>query len=117
MVGIKGWEMPERCSECRCKDWLLGSNDRKRYYCMVSGRAKFIGYEIDIPRPDFCPLVEVPDWHDVNNLLPLVGKLVLICDADTDVHMGWLSRDGVWETDEYTLDNVTHWQDIMLPEK
>lgn len=86
---------------------------------MANGRAKFLGFykELNNPRPDFCPLVEVPDWHDVNYLLPLFGKEVLLYDADTGVHLGFLSQYGDWETDYCTLDNVTHWQQITTPEK
>lgn len=114
MVGIKGWEMPNSCQECCLKGYVIEDHRGNGfYYCHPSGKT-LDGREL---KPDFCPLVEVPDWHDVNYLLPLFGKEVLICDADTNVHIGWLSRDGVWETDEYILDNVTHWQDITTPEK
>ena len=117
MIAIKGWEMPERCVDCALCIDVPQIKGKSLWCCGGVEKSPIIETFYDGIKPDFCPLVEVPDWHNVNYLLPLVGKLVLICDADTDVHMGCLSRDGVWETDEYTLDNVTHWQDIMLPEK
>ncbi len=67
MVGIKGWNMmPNSCRECRCKDWLLNTNGTRRYYCMANGRAKFLGFrkELNNPRPDFCPLVEIKNNKD-----------------------------------------------------
>lgn len=114
MVGIKGWEMPNSCQECCFKGYVIEDHRGNGfYYCHPSGKT-LDGREL---KPDFCPLVEVPDWHDVNYLLPLFGKEVLIYDDDTGVHLGFLSQYGNWETDECTLDAVTHWQQIVLPEK
>ena len=115
MVGIKGWKMPDKCAHCFFKGYHADNHD-SYHWCRCLGDSTRLDIRIDAyeafhgERPDFCPLVEVPDWHDVNHLLPLFGKEVLIYDADTGVHMGFLSQYGNRETDDCTLDNVTHWQ-------
>ena len=114
MIAIKGWDMPESCQECYLKSYVIEDHRGNGfYYCNPSGKA-LDGREI---KPDFCPLVEVPDWHNVNYLLPLVGKEVLIYDADVGIYLGWYDSNHGWHTEEFLLDNVTHWQDITLPEK
>ena len=114
MVGIKGWKMPESCQECYLKSYVIEDHRGNGfYYCNPSGKA-LDGREI---KPDFCPLVEVPDWHDVNYLLPSFGEEVLIYDDDAGITLGWLCSNGEWCTEQFTLDNITHWKQIVLPEK
>ena len=117
MVGIKGWEMPEKCADCALCIDVPQMKGKDLWCCGGLEKSPIIETFYDGAKPDFCPLVEVPDWQDVNNLPPSFGKEVLIYDADTGVHMGFLSQYGDWETDDCTLDNVTHWKQIVLPEK
>lgn len=123
MVGIKGWKMPETCADCFFKGYH--ADDYNSYsWCKCLGNSSRLDIRPDVyeafhgKRLDFCPLVEVPDWHDVNDLPPLFDKEVLIYDDDIGVALGWLASNGKWQTDEINeLDAVTHWQYVMLPKK
>lgn len=63
MVGIKGWEMPERCGECRLRGYIEEIKGDGYSYCSPLGISQVLDYrEIhDGVRPDFCPLVEAPE--------------------------------------------------------
>ena len=118
MVGIKGWKMPEKCADCALCIDVPQMKGKDLWCCGGLEKSPIIETFYDGVKPDFCPLVEVPDWHDVNDLPPLFDKEVLIYDADIGVALGWLACDGKWQTDEINeLDAVTHWQQIVLPEK
>jgi hypothetical protein len=92
MVGIKGWEMPEKCADCALCIDVPQMKGKDLWCCGGLEKSPIIETFYDGVKPDFCPLVEVPDWHDVNYPPPLFGKEVLIYDADTGVHMGFLSQ-------------------------
>ena len=56
-VFIKGVKMPKSCSVCRIADWEYDC-------CPVADRKNIIMTDTS-GRPDFCPLVEVPDHGDL----------------------------------------------------
>ena len=71
-VTIKGIEMPKKCSECYvCCNYM---------YVKIQKHPTIASY-ID-PRPDWCPLIEIPVPHgrliDINDVIsakrPIVGK-------------------------------------------
>lgn len=55
-VYIKGMEMPGRCGSCPC------FHAEHPIYCRAvkADRSKRIAAPYGLPRPDWCPLVEVP---------------------------------------------------------
>lgn len=70
MVGVKGWKIPERCSDCCFCDWVMGYGGEWGYHCITpngiySRRINYIGeYNKDIEKPNkpsFCPLVEIKE--------------------------------------------------------
>lgn len=63
-VLVKGMEMPEKCGLC---DLFHAESPM---HCTVVKGHKTVGAPYGIPRPEWCPLVELPDHH---------GRLV---DAD-----------------------------------
>lgn len=116
MIAIKGWSMPDRCRDCSlCCDIKDGHGDYL-YYCGALDAIPDLN-KIDVffgRRPDFCPLVEVPERVSVNDGLPPEGIDVLVWDEDVGVDIGWIDTDGTWQTDDINeLDAVTHWQYIF----
>ena len=66
-VYIKGMEMPKSCFECKLLDYT------DTYKCRVRFESLAREHGINISRPDWCPLIPVPDH----------GRLI---DADALVH-------------------------------
>ena len=60
---IKEMKMPEKCPDCNFESELG--------FCLAKS-PDFCGYTDDIRRPDWCPLVELPEHHvdlvDVNEI-------------------------------------------------
>lgn len=72
-VLIKGMEMPKECRECPMMDYGTMTGET---YCEVNGKTLAESYrtiEFD-GRPDWCPLVELPEKHgrliDADALVP-----------------------------------------------
>lgn len=56
-VLIKGIEMPEKCGSC---DLFHAESPM---HCTVVKGHKTVGAPYGVPRPDWCPLVALPDTH------------------------------------------------------
>ena len=56
-VLIKGMKMPEKCGSCDL------FNVELPMHCTVVKGHKTVGAPYGMPRPDWCPLVEVPEPH------------------------------------------------------
>ena len=56
-ILIKGMEMPEKCGSCDLFHVELPM------HCTVVKGHKTVGAPYGMPRPDWCPLVEVPEPH------------------------------------------------------
>ena len=65
-VYIKGMEMPTSCFECKLLDYT------DTYKCRVRFESLAREHGINISRPDWCPLVPVPEHGD------LIGREWLI---------------------------------------
>lgn len=77
-VLIKGMEMPSECRKCFMMDYAMTGET----YCEVNGKTLAESYrpiEFD-GRPDWCPLVELPEKH---------GRLI---DADTIMEQWGLDK-------------------------
>ena len=64
-VLIKDMEMPQKCGQCNLY------HAEHPMHCMVVEGHRTVGAPYGMPRPDWCPLVEIPTPH---------GRLI---DADT----------------------------------
>ena len=56
-VLIKGMKMPEKCGSCDLFHVELPM------HCTVVKGHKTVGAPYGMPRPDWCPLVEIPEPH------------------------------------------------------
>jgi hypothetical protein len=56
-VLIKGMEMPEKCGSCDL------FHVESPMHCTVVKGHKTVGAPYGMPRPDWCPLVEIPEPH------------------------------------------------------
>ena len=56
-VLIKGMKMPEKCGLCDL------FHAKSPMHCAVVKGHKTVGAPYGMPRPDWCPLVEVPEKH------------------------------------------------------
>jgi hypothetical protein len=56
-ILIKGMEMPEKCGSCDL------FHVESPMHCTVVKGHKTVGAPYGMPRPDWCPLVEIPEPH------------------------------------------------------
>jgi hypothetical protein len=56
-ILIKGMEMPEKCGSCDL------FHVESPMHCTVVKGHKTVGAPYGMPRPDWCPLVEIPESH------------------------------------------------------
>ena len=67
-ILIRDMEMPKRCFECSCLGEMFGY-----FVCLITAKDMRAEHGINISRPDWCPLVEIPTPHgdlvDRNELL------------------------------------------------
>lgn len=56
-VLIRGMEMPQRCGQCKL------FHAEQPMYCIVDKNYRTVGAPYGMPRPDWCPLVEIPTPH------------------------------------------------------
>jgi hypothetical protein len=66
-ILIKGMEMPQKCGQCKL------FHAEHPMHCMAVEGYRTVGAPYGMPRPDWCPLVEVKEPHgdlsDRNKLL------------------------------------------------
>lgn len=82
-VLIKGMKMPEKCGLC---DLFHAESPM---HCTVVKGYKTVGAPYGMPRPEWCPLVEVPEKH---------GRLI---DADALIKFVEDRYEITWESDCY----------------
>ena len=58
-VYIKGMEMPDKCGSCPC----FHAEHPIHCQAVKADKAKRIAAPYGLPRPDWCPLDEVPEPH------------------------------------------------------
>ena len=56
-ILIKGMKMPEKCGSCDL------FHVESPMHCTVVKGHKTVGAPYGMPRPDWCPLVEIPEPH------------------------------------------------------
>lgn len=72
-ILIKGMKMPKGCDECTCNSGI---------YCNAMP-INFCGYTEDEDRPEWCPLVEVPQHGRLIDADALTDKLGI---SDRDIY-------------------------------
>lgn len=75
---IKGMEIPKRCGLCPC------FHAEHPMYCQAikADKEKRIVAPYGLPRPDWCPLVEIPTLH--GDLVDRDKLMIDIIDSDLD---------------------------------
>lgn len=56
-VFIKGMEMPQKCGQCKLY------HAEYPMYCLAVEGYRTVGAPYGMPRPDWCPLVEIKEPH------------------------------------------------------
>jgi len=93
-VLIKGMKMPEKCGSCDL------FHVESPMHCTVVKGHKTVGAPYGMPRPDWCPLVEVPVPHG-----RLIDGDALQCKVD-DIGLGYYEVLGVTEDTIYSAPTV-----------
>ena len=77
-ILIKGIEMPKSCIDCTCSLNLFFCKARECRPITGGNGIEPTDDAIQVSRPDWCPLVEIPKEHgdliDVDKLLKVLGK-------------------------------------------
>lgn len=84
-ILIKGMKMPEKCGSCDL------FHVESPMHCTVVKGHKTVGAPYGMPRPDWCPLVEIPEPHG-----RLIDGDALQCKVD-DIGLGYYEVLGVTE--------------------
>jgi len=84
-VLIKGMKMPEKCGSCDL------FHVESPMHCTVVKGHKTVGAPYGMPRPDWCPLIEIPEPHG-----RLIDGDALQCKVD-DIGLGYFAVYGVTE--------------------
>ena len=82
-VLIKGMELPKDCRECKMLTYYSTSGCSM---CDISGNALARNFK-PIPfdgRPDWCPLIEIPESH--GDLIDRDALLDMVRDVNTDYY-------------------------------
>lgn len=56
-VLIKGMEMPQKCGQCKLY------HAEYPMYCLAAEGHRTVGAPYGMPRPDWCPLINIPAPH------------------------------------------------------
>ena len=91
-VLIKGMKMPEKCGSCDL------FHVESPMHCTVVKGHKTVGAPYGMTRPDWCPLIEIPEPH---------GRLI---DASYKVDMPFYDD----EYEEYSVRTVTVEELLMM---
>ncbi len=84
-VLIKGMEIPKRCFECPCCQTV------GYFTCMLMAKDLRKEHGINISRPDWCPLVEIPTPHGRLIDADMLKSKFRHGKGDDDVDSAWIS--------------------------
>lgn len=118
-ILIKGMEMPQGCGDCPCLGGEYHGSYDNHFYCQVTDKG------IGEHKPDWCPLIEVPEWIPVEEKVPEEkGNYLVVQDCwnGAEVHEAFFFRrdnDYGWfdPVEEYEKYNPTHWMPLPEPPK
>ena len=83
-ILIKGMEMPNRCFEC------IFLATVPNFFCLAGKRDLCAEHGINISRPDWCPLVEVPTPHGRLGDLDALKAQYKYGEADSEDEKVWM---------------------------
>lgn len=75
-VLIRGMEMPQKCGQCKLY------HIEHPMYCMAVEGHRTVGAPYGMPRPNWCPLINIPTPH--GRLIDADELMVEIIDSDLD---------------------------------
>ena len=78
-VIVRGMEMPQKCGQCKFY------HAEYPMYCMAVKGYRTVGAPYGMPRPDWCPLVEIPTPHGRLGDLDELKTAFPICDNSMDI--------------------------------
>ena len=78
-ILIKGMEMPKKCGQCKL------FHAEYPMYCMAVKGYRTVGAPYGMPRPDWCPLVEIPTPHGRLGDLDELKTAFPRCDNSMDI--------------------------------
>ena len=84
-VIVKNMEMPQKCGQCNLY------HAEHPMHCMIVEGHRTVGAPYGMPRPDWCPLIEIPTPH---------GRLIDKDKLMMSLADWWYSSFGQEETDE-----------------
>ena len=67
-VLIRGMEMPQKCGQCNLY------HAEHPMHCMVVEGHRTVGAPYGMPRPDWCPLIEIPPHGDLVDRDDLIAE-------------------------------------------
>lgn len=94
---IKGVELPNNCTECPCLD--------DEYFLCKAVNRQPEDENIIKRRPDFCPIIEIPQHGDLID----ADKLVELCDIMAD------KCDGIGASIWHQFKTTVEWSPIVIP--
>lgn len=84
-VLIRGMEMPQKCGQCKLY------HVEYPMYCMAVEGHRTVGAPYGMPRPDWCPLVEVKEPHGRLGDLDKLKAKFRHSEKDDEVDKAWNS--------------------------
>ena len=78
-ILIKGMEMPKKCGQCKL------FHAEYPMYCMAVKGYRTVGAPYGMPRPDWCPIIELPFAEELaEKLYKQIEKAVIEAEGETD---------------------------------
>ena len=78
-VIVKNMEMPKRCFECPCLGEMFGY-----FVCLITTKDLRAEHGINISRPDWCPLVELPPHGRLKDESDIISLIEVMFCRDKD---------------------------------
>ena len=85
-VLIRGMEMPQRCGQCKLY------HAEYPMYCLAVEGHRTVGAPYGMPRPDWCPLIEVKEPHGRLGDLDKLKAQYVHGKADDEIESAWISN-------------------------
>lgn len=82
-ILIKGMEMPKNCGECKLY------HIEYPMYCLAVEGHRTVGAPYGMPRPDWCPLIELPPHGRLGDLDALKAQY-RYSEADSEDERVWM---------------------------
>lgn len=84
-VLVKGMEMPQKCGQCKLY------HAEYPMYCLAVEGHRTVGAPYGMPRPDWCPLIEVKEPHGRLGDLDELKSKFRHGKGNSDTDSAWIS--------------------------